>query len=151
MLARSRGRRRLLLPLLAVLVAGSVILARQFNVGAPQNAQLDRQELLTYRANEAADHVGESAIVCGKVASTAYASRVRGKPTFLNLEKPYPNQLFTVVIWGSNRAKFAFSPEVRFRDARICVAGLIEEYRGVSQIEVADPEQIDRQVDAGDR
>jgi len=149
---RPRGSSRLLFPLLAVLAASSVILARQFlRVTASESVQLEWQELPAYEAEAAAYHVGERAIVCGKVASTAYVSTVRGKPTFLNLEKPYPDQLFTVVIWDRNRSKFPNPPDVRFRDARICVAGLIEEDRGVPQIEVKDPEQIDHAVDAGDR
>lgn len=52
----------------------------------------------TIPASQAAQHVGESATVCGYVASTRYLSTSRSKPTFLNLDKPYPNQDFTVVI-----------------------------------------------------
>ena len=52
---------------------------------------------------EAASHVGETATVCGTVASANYASHS-------NLDKAYPNQIFTTVIWGSDRAKFG-SPE----------------------------------------
>jgi len=44
---------------------------------------------------EAAKHIGEKATVCGVVASARYASRSKGQPTFLNLDKPYPNQIFT--------------------------------------------------------
>jgi hypothetical protein len=44
---------------------------------------------------EAANHVGETATVCGTVASANYAARTRGEPTFLNLDKPYPNHIFT--------------------------------------------------------
>jgi len=32
--------------------------------------------------------------VCGEVASTHYAVRSRGNPTFINLDKAYPNQIF---------------------------------------------------------
>jgi|SRR6266700_8232835 len=51
-------------------------------------------------ASEAKDHVGESATVCGGVASTHYAASSRGKPTFINLDRAYPNQIFTILIWG---------------------------------------------------
>lgn len=93
------------------------------------------------KASEAKDHIGEKATVCGKVASTRYAARSQGRPTFLNLDKPYPNQVFTVVIWGSNRAKFD-TPEVKYREKRICVNGKISSYRGVPQIIADDLEQI---------
>jgi hypothetical protein len=51
-------------------------------------------------AAEAKDHIGKKLIVCGTVVSARHATRSRGQPTFLNLDKPYPNQIFTVVIWG---------------------------------------------------
>jgi micrococcal nuclease len=73
-------------------------------------------------AAEAAKHIGEKAIVCGKVASTHYAARTRGEPTFINLDKPYPNQIFTVLIWGSDRSKFG-DPEEMYWNKHICVTG----------------------------
>src|SRR6266852_234261 len=51
----------------------------------------------------AKDHVGERVVVCGQVASTHFAARSRGTPTFINLDKSYPNQIFTIVVWGSDR------------------------------------------------
>jgi hypothetical protein len=30
----------------------------------------------------------------------------QGSPTFVNLDKPYPNQPFTILIWGKNLPKF---------------------------------------------
>jgi hypothetical protein len=49
-------------------------------------------------ASEAKEHYGENATVCGEVVSARYASTAKGEPTFLNLDKTYPNQIFTVVI-----------------------------------------------------
>ncbi len=46
-------------------------------------------------AAEAKDHIGEDTTVCGEVVSTRYAASTKGHPTFLNLDKPYPNQIFT--------------------------------------------------------
>ena len=90
---------------------------------------------------ESKDHIGETATVCGNVVSTRYASSSKGQPTFLNLDKPYPSQVFTVVIWGSNRGKFG-RPEVEYKEKRICVTGKITEYRGVPQVIADDPAQI---------
>src|SRR5216684_309643 len=92
-------------------------------------------------AAEAKDHVGETATVCGNVVSTRYAPSTKGQPTFLNLDKPYPNQVFTVVIWGSNRHRFG-EPEKAFNGKRICVTGKIAEYRGVPEIIADNPNQI---------
>ena len=90
---------------------------------------------------EARNHIGETATVCGEVASARYAASSRGQPTFINLDKPYPNQIFTVVIWGSDRAKFG-EPEARYRGKRVCATGKIKEYRGVPEIVAYDPDQI---------
>lgn len=91
---------------------------------------------------EAGQHVGEVARVCGHVASAAHFAAVGGKPTFLNLDRPYPDQLFTVVIWGSNRSRFDTPPEQLFDGKSICVTGRIDTYRGKPQIVVEDPAQI---------
>jgi hypothetical protein len=42
-----------------------------------------------------------------------YAERTRGRPTFLNLDKPYPEQVFTILIWGESRAKFGAPEQLR--------------------------------------
>jgi hypothetical protein len=92
-------------------------------------------------ATEAKNHVGERATVCGEVASVHYAARSRGNPTFINLDKPYPNQIFTVLIWGSDRPKFG-DPEEAYRSKHICVTGKISDYKGVPEIVAYEPSQI---------
>lgn len=92
-------------------------------------------------AAEAKNHVGERATVCGEVASTHYAARSRGNPTFINLDKPYPDQIFTVLIWGSDRPKFG-DPEEMYRNKRICATGKIADYKGVPEIVAYEPSQI---------
>jgi len=100
---------------------------------APQHQKLS--------ASEAKDHIGETATVCGAVVSARYAASTKGQPTFLNLDKPYPNQIFTVLIWGNNRSKFG-TPEIDYKGKRVCVAGKITEYRGTPEIVTNDPQQL---------
>ncbi|MDA2918721.1 DNA-binding protein [Desulfobacterota bacterium AH_259_B03_O07] len=95
---------------------------------------------------DASNYVGETKTICGKVASSKYAVKSRGSPTFLNLNKPYPNHIFTVVIWGSDRHKFKNSPELFYKGENICVTGLINIYRGKPQIIVDKPSQIEIQM-----
>ena len=95
----------------------------------------------TYTTSEAISHIGESATVCGVVSGGHYARSSKGKPTFINLDGVYPNQTFTVVIWGDDRYKFS-SPERRYNDKKICVSGMIDSYRGVPQIVVSEKSQI---------
>lgn len=95
----------------------------------------------TVRPAEAGKFVGQQAQVCGIVASATFASGSRNQPTFLNLDKAYPNHVFTAVIWGNNRSKFEEPPE-ELEGQRICVLGRIELYRGRPQIIVSSPAQI---------
>jgi hypothetical protein len=92
-------------------------------------------------AAEANNHVGEKATVCGNVASTHFVSGSKGQPTFLNLDAPYPKEIFTILIWGSDRPQFG-RPEETYRDKDVCVTGKITSYRGVPEIVASDPSQI---------
>jgi len=88
-------------------------------------------------------HIGERTTVCGPVVDTTWASGSNGKPTFLNLGKPYPDpDRFTVVIWIQNRGNFPQAPEDYYLGKTICVTGLITEYNGIPQIEVSYPSEI---------
>lgn len=95
-------------------------------------------------AAEAKNHIGERATVCGTVVSVHYASGSKGQPTFLNLDELYPKQIFTILIWGSNRAKFG-DVESKYRDVRVCATGKITEFRGGPEIVANDPGQIEIQ------
>jgi hypothetical protein len=95
-------------------------------------------------AADAKSHVGERATVCGKVASTRYASKSKGQPTFLNLDQPYPQKVFTVLIWGNDRSKFG-EPESKYQDQKICVTGKITSYQGGPEIAASDPDQLEIQ------
>ena len=92
-------------------------------------------------APEAKNHIGEKATVCGEVASTHYAGRSKGSPTFINLDKPYPKQVFTVLIWGSDRPKFG-NPDQAYMGRHICATGMIKDFRGVPEIVAYEPSQI---------
>jgi hypothetical protein len=92
-------------------------------------------------AAQARKHTGQRATVCGTVMSAHYAANSKGQPTFLNLDKSYPNPIFTIVIWGEDRGKFN-NPEKAYQDKKICVTGVIGENRGVPEIVVQGPEAI---------
>lgn len=93
--------------------------------------------------DEAKNHIGERTTVYGAVVDAKWASGSKGQPTFLNIGKPYPDpNRFTVVIWIENRDKLPKAPEVYYLGKTIYVTGLITEYKGVAQIEVKDPSQI---------
>jgi len=88
--------------------------------------------------DQASAHIGEQATITGPIISTMYATDSRGKPTFLNIGKPYPDpNRFTVVIWGYDRDNFPHAPEEKYDNTTICVTGVVETYKGIPQI-VAD-------------
>ena len=91
---------------------------------------------------EAITHIGQQATVCGKVASSHFSSRSKGQPTFINLNRPYPNQVFTILIWGSDRSKFPGAPENYYSNKRICVSGKIQHYKGTPGIIAKSANQI---------
>ena len=72
-------------------------------------------------ASEAAKHVGEHATVCGRVVSEHTASSSVGQPTFINLDRSYPNQVFTAVVWERDKAKVGAIPS----SGLVCVSGTI--------------------------
>jgi hypothetical protein len=92
-------------------------------------------------AAEAKNHVGETATVCGRVASAHFAEKAKGLPTFMNLDMPYPQQIFTIVIWGADRTKFG-NPERTYSHRNVCVSGKITSHHGIPEITINTPEQI---------
>ena len=90
---------------------------------------------------EAAKHVGENATVCGLVASVSTATRSNGSPTFVNLDKAYPNQVFTILTWGSDLARFSPAPST-WNGKQVCATGTISLYRNVPEIVAREAGQI---------
>ena len=95
----------------------------------------------TLTTAEAAKHVGENATVCGVVAGVHTATSSKGSPTFVNLDKTYPNQVFTILIWGSDLSKFSPAP-ASWDGKRVCATGKIELYRNVPEIVARDAGQV---------
>ena len=60
------------------------------------------------------------------------------------MDQPYPKQIFTILVWGTDRPKFG-NPEEMYRDKEVCVTGKITVYRGAPEIVAHEPEQIEIQ------
>lgn len=98
------------------------------------------QPVQTLTPDQAAAHIGQTAKVCGMVASTHYAAR--SGTTFINLGAPYPNAPFVAVIFRSARPLFG-APERTLEGKRICVSGAIQTYRRQVEIILNVPSQIE--------
>ena len=93
-------------------------------------------------SERAGKYIGKTKTVCGMVASSFYDQKNAGQPTFLNLDRPFPDHYFTVVIWGLERPKFSEPPEKTFQGKRVCATGEITTHDGKPQIAVHEPSQI---------
>jgi hypothetical protein len=93
----------------------------------------------TLTTSQAKAHEGESGTVCGKVAGERTATSSRGEPTFINLDAAYPNQIFTILVWGDDRKNVGELPHV---GARVCATGTIKDYKGVPEIIVKTKDQL---------
>jgi hypothetical protein len=107
-------------------------------------ASVGRAQSLT--ASQAKAHEGENATVCGVVAGERTATSSRGEPTFINLDSAYldsayPNQVFTILVWGDDRKNVGELPQV---GSHVCAKGLVADYHGVPEIVVRSSGQISK-------
>ena len=72
--------------------------------------------------------------VCGRIASEHIATSSRATPTFIYLDKPYPDRVFAVLVWESDRASVGAIPS----SGMLCATGVIASYRGTPEIVVKD-------------
>ena len=93
------------------------------------------------RPEDAERHIGETATVCGVVASAVFEADAQDQPTLLDLGEPSRHALFTAVIYRDDRSKFG-TPETSLSGKRICVTGQISDYRGKPEIVLTDPNQL---------
>jgi hypothetical protein len=82
-------------------------------------------------AAEAKNHLGENLTVCGRIASEKTVLSAEGQPTLVDLDVAYPDQIFTVLIWGDDRwrnYKGHLFPRV---EQYVCASGVIQDYGGI--------------------
>jgi DNA/RNA endonuclease YhcR with UshA esterase domain len=96
----------------------------------------------TIKLEDVKNKVGDSVTVCGKVYNARFVSNATNEPTFLNVGAAYPNQLLTIVIWGTIRKQFTGNPEDIFLNKEICITGRIELYKEKPQIVIKESSQL---------
>ncbi len=136
MIVKIRKHIKKVFPLLALLLVAVFVLSRVYSPDPPRTPEI------FIDATEASDYVGEFAQVCGYVASARFATEIGGQPTFLNFDRPHPNQVFTVVIWGEHRLAWRTPPEELYQNRTICVTGRIRLHDDVPQIVIQHPDKI---------
>ena len=129
------------LVLVIALIVLGVFVARRTSVVAPLLRFLALRPTEAISPVDAINHIGKWTQVCGLVSSAHFAADSMGSPTFLNFGSPYPNQVFTVVIWSEARSRFASPPET-LEGKQVCVTGTIETYADMAEIIRHRPTQI---------
>jgi micrococcal nuclease len=84
--------------------------------------------------DEAAKHIGDSVMVCGKIYGGKYFDRSDNKITLLNMGAAYPHSPLTIVIEEAGRKNFTIKPEEFYADKTVCITGIVKEYKGKPQI-----------------
>lgn len=89
-------------------------------------------------AFKAPSHVGKTVMACGNLAQVKHLSNRH----YLNLDKKYPNQALTVLVWDSDYRWFEerFGSIEGFVGRRFCARGKIEEYKNNMQMQVTNPQ-----------
>lgn len=82
---------------------------------------------------------GKKHTVCGKVVST---KKVKKGHVFLNLDKKFPNQIFSVSIFKSSIPNFDYEPEIYLKDQEVCFTGKIGNYKGTPSMVIDDGKQV---------
>ncbi len=85
-------------------------------------------------------HMDRKIGVCGKVVSTKYHEPSGG--TFLNLDRKFPHQVFSVTIWKDSRTNFSYLPEHFLLDKEVCITGMVRMNRGTPTMNIEHEKQI---------
>lgn len=107
------------------------------DVVAIHQKRLPKNALSTYMIHVAAD--GKKHTVCGKVVS---ATRHEKGHVFINLDKKFPNQIFSVSIFESNIKNFPYEPEVYLINQEACFTGVIGDYQGTPNMVLDHGKQV---------
>lgn len=113
------------------------ILALVFLIGFPFPAVYANEAIPSIKAPF---HVGETLMVCGKVAKVAHLN----KRIILNIGQAYPNEDIGFLIWDSDADGFMqrFGNLDTLQNHRVCAVGTIETYKNHLQIVLQNPKML---------
>lgn len=84
--------------------------------------------------------------VCGMVVSTKKHSKGH---VFIDLDKKFPNQVFSVTIFDSNIPNFDYQPETYLINQEVCFTGMITAYNGTPSMVVEHGKQVKLLIEYG--
>jgi hypothetical protein len=92
---------------------------------------------------DAANHVGDSIKICGKIFGGRFFETSNNSPTLLNMGAAYPASPLTVMIPGDVRSKMGYAPEVELKEKNVCVRGKIVLFKDKPQIIIFNASQLE--------
>jgi endonuclease G, mitochondrial len=81
------------------------------------------------------------ATICGTVVDARFVEKSGN--TFMNLDKRFPNDIFSVSIWKNDRFNFSYAPEVLLLNKQICVTGIVRENNGKATMSISNEKAIE--------
>jgi endonuclease G len=96
----------------------------------------------TFNTVQAQYYIGknENVKVCGTVVSTKLSSKGN---VFLNLDKKFPKQIFTVTIFKDKASNFSYKPEALLFGKTICVTGKVTNFNGTPTMNIESEKAIE--------
>lgn len=91
---------------------------------------LSKNQYNTQKAYAFADS-NKHVYICGTVVSVHKSDK---NNVFLNFDKKFPNNIFSVSIWSRNLNNFSYAPEIELKDKKICVKGQVTLREGIPQM-----------------
>lgn len=106
------------------------------------DSTMERADFIITDPKEVVQHEGALITIEGCIVRATYNDRLKGKPIFLDMFAPYPDNSFSVVIWESNQSKFLPALEYHQKMVRITGRPLRKKNQERLSIELHNPKQI---------
>lgn len=90
---------------------------------------------------DAQNFIGDGKVhtVCG--TSVSIKKHQKGH-VFINLDKKFPNQIFSVSIFSSNLKNFSYEPDIYLVNKKVCFTGKIAEHNGTPSMIIENEKNI---------
>lgn len=77
--------------------------------------------------------------ICGTVVRTFKSKK---NNVFIDLDKQFPNTVFSISIWSRDAANFSYSPEVELMSKKVCVYGQVKRSDKALQMNITNEKQL---------
>ncbi len=77
--------------------------------------------------------------ICGTVVRTFKSKK---NNVFIDLDKQFPNTVFSISIWSRDAVNFSYSPEVELMSKKVCVYGQVKRSNKALQMNITNEKQL---------